>query len=685
MASFAGPGRPAEPSAGQAATVVAGAPSVAGAASASGAVGGSGAAGGPGRAGGAGAAGPAGGSEGPEGSGAPGGRRGGAAWAPTGRFLARAALLTAGLTAAGALLGLVRDQLLAHAFGAGPDTDAFLIAWTVPEFAATLLIEDAMALLLVPAFSRALARRAAAPGPDPVLDLVRATLPGTALAAAAGAALVAAAAPLLVPLLAPGLPEQRLAVDCTRLTATCVLSFALAGYVSAALRAHGRFLAPAAIYVVHNTGIIAAVLLLGPALGVRAAAVGVAAGGALMALVQAPALVRRLRAGRTGGRAGAAGAVRTGPAGAAGPVRTGGPVRRVRAAGRAVARALRRATAGVRPRGGAARGDGAARGGGAAAGVALALVLPVVVFAVSRQCQVLVERFLAAPLPAGAISHLNYAQKVAQLPMVLSLMLCTVSFPVVARAMAAGDGATARRRAERDLLLAGALVLAGAATVAAAAPQIVQMLFQRGAFDAADTAATAAVMRVYALGLLGHTLVGALVRCYFAASRPLWFPAGAMLLGIAANTALGALWADRWGAPGIALANAAGITLTAALLLAGASRRNVPLRAAGLAGGLARLTAAAAVAALAARLCASWPGSPLAGAALAAAAVLTVFPAAAHALRAPLVPGLARAALCAPFRRGTAPRSPLTRRQHHVPSDPAPLDRDVPLGRRRPG
>ncbi|WP_301253316.1 lipid II flippase MurJ, partial [Streptomyces somaliensis] len=216
-------------------------------------------------------------------------RPGGPAWAPSNRFLARAALLTAALTAAGALLGLLRDRLLARTFGAGPETDAFLVAWTVPEFASTLLIEDAMALVLVPAFSRALALRAGAGarGPDPVLGLVRTTLPATAAGAAAAAALAAAAAPLLVPLLAPGLPERRLAVDCTRLTATCVLSFALAGYFSAALRAHGRYLAPAAIYVAYNTGIVTAVVLLGPARGVRAAAAGVAAGGALMALVQA--------------------------------------------------------------------------------------------------------------------------------------------------------------------------------------------------------------------------------------------------------------------------------------------------------------------------------------------------------------------------------------------------------------
>ncbi|CAO0834305.1 hypothetical protein SMICM17S_12557 [Streptomyces microflavus] len=37
-------------------------------------------------------------------------------------------------------------------------------------------------------------------------------------------------------------------------------------------------------------------------------------------------------------------------------------------------------------------------------------------FALSRQSQVLMERFLASTLPAGAISHLNYAQKVAQIP-----------------------------------------------------------------------------------------------------------------------------------------------------------------------------------------------------------------------------------------------------------------------------
>ena len=85
----------------------------------------------------------------------------------------------------------------------------------------------------------------------------------------------------------------------------------------------------------------------------------------------------------------------------------------------------------------------------------LRLLVPVACFALCRQSQVLVERFLASSLPAGAISHLNYAQKIAQMPMVLSLMICTVTFPVVARALADGEAALARRRVERDLTWPG--------------------------------------------------------------------------------------------------------------------------------------------------------------------------------------------------------------------------------------
>ncbi|MEW1867345.1 lipid II flippase MurJ [Streptomyces caelestis] len=500
---------------------------------------------------------------------------GGASGAVSRRFLARAALGTAVLSIAGSLLGLVRDQSLARLFGAGSDTDAFLVAWTVPEIAATLLIEDGLAIALIPAFSMALARRARGVPGDPVRDLVKATLPRLCLAFAAVTALVAAGAPYLVRVLAPGLPDPRLAVDCTRLTALSLLAFGLAGYCSAALRAHRRFFAPAAIYVAYNSGIVATMFLLGGEWGVRSAAVGVAVGGCLMVAVQLPSLWRRLASPAPAPAA-------TGPADEERPVR-------------------------------------------------LALIAAVLLFALCRQSQVLVERFLASSLPAGSISHLNYAQKVAQIPMTLSLMVCTVTFPVVARALADGDTRRARARVERDLVLASCVVLAGMCAVIACAPQMIELLFQRGAFTAADSAATANVMRVYALGLLGQTLVGALVRCYFSAGRPSWYPLGVMAAGVVVTSLIGAVTVGRWGVAGIAAANAFGITVTAVLLLTGlrtarpGDTGGLTLGVRGVLGRLSRPVLASVLAVAAGTSAASLFDSPVAALAAGCPAVAAVF------------------------------------------------------------
>ncbi|MGW1390355.1 lipid II flippase MurJ [Streptomyces nigra] len=552
--------------------------------------------------------------------------------AVSGRFLARATLLSAALSMAAAVLGLGRDQALAHLFGAGAETDAFLVAWTVPEMASTLLIEDGMAFVLVPAFSLALARRGrGTPGPDPVRALVAASLPRLCLALAGAAALLVFGAPLLVAFLAPGLSDPSLAVACTRLTATCVLSFGLAGYCSAALRAHRSYLAPGAIYIAYNAVIIATMVVLAARWGVRAAALGVALGGCAMALAQAPSLWRRL-ARRPGGSGvpPAAGADQHGVPRAAGADRDGGP--------------------------GVTQAAGAERDGGRA--FTVGLVCAVLLFAVGRQSQVLIERYFASGLPAGAISHLNYAQKVAQLPMSLAMMVCVVTFPVVARAIAEGDVRRARDRVERDLTLMACLVLLGTSVVVACAPGIVHLLFQRGAFTAGDTAATAAVMRVYALGLLGHTLVGALVRSYFSTGRASWYPPAVMGIGVVATIGLSAWAVGPWGARGIAGANAAGISLTALLLLLGLGPQSVPVRIPRVAGALARPVAAA-VGATAAGLAGAGPADgPAASTAAGCACASVVFLALAWLLNAAGVRSL-------PFPVPHSVRSPLTRKLRH--------------------
>jgi len=425
--------------------------------------------------------------------------------AATTGLVVRATAVASALTVAGALLGLVRDLLLARLFGASGRTDAFLVAWTVPETASPLLIEGAMALLMVPVFVRALA------GHGGLRAVVGATLSRILLPLAAATAVVALAAPVLVDLLAPGLAEPELAVRCMRITAITVLMFGLAGYLGAALRSVHVFGWPASIYIAYNVGIVGSMVLLHRPAGVLSAAIGVAAGSVLMVAVQLPAFLRRL-------------------------------------------------------------GPKAASGLQAAPRVALAAFIPIGVYTVTRHAQVFVERILGSELSAGTISHLNYAQKVAQVPMALSIMVATVTFPMLARSIATGDEEASRKRADRDLWTVSAVVLVASAYLVAFATPIIRLLFERGAFTAADTSATSAIMRVYALGLLGQAAVGVLTRSYFSRRTSIWHPALVMAAGLAVTALIGAVLMPVWGGVAIAAGNAAGITLTAGLMLVGLRR-----------------------------------------------------------------------------------------------------------------
>lgn len=515
-------------------------------------------------------------------------------------FLARAFGVTAVLSAAGSVLGLLRDLLLARYFGADQGTDAFLVAWTVPETAAPLLIEDAMSFLMVPAFALALVLREEDPaGPDPVRQLVRATLPWLLLALSALSLTAALCAPQLVGLLAPGLADPGLAVTCTRITAVTVLPFGVVGYLAAALRAHHSFTAPAGIYVAYNVGILAVLLGCHAVWGVRSAAVGVALGSLLMAGLLVLPFARRLRGGRPAAR---------------------------RRRGQADALVL----------------------------IPLAL-LPVAAFTLTRQSQVFVERYLGSALPPGTISHLNYAAKVSQLAMIAGILICTVTFPTVARALAAGDLTAARDRVEKDLGQAAAVVLLGTAFLLACAPSVVALLFERGAFGPRDTAATAAVIRVYSFGVPAQALIGVMVRPYFAlrpvvrrASDPAdgggrrlldWYPAAAMLLGLAVTVAVAVPATARLGALGLAAGNAAGITATAALLLRGLVLRGIPLRVPRVLGGHLRLLAAAVGAAALGTPAAALSTDPLLSTLLGGVTVALAFAALGTGLRAGEVRG----------------------------------------------
>ncbi|MEW2357925.1 lipid II flippase MurJ [Spirillospora sp. NPDC029432] len=473
----------------------------------------------------------------------------GAAGHREGTAIRRAALLTALLTAGGTALGFLRDLVMAHRFGASSGTDAFLVAWTIPETVSPILIEDAMALLMVPLATRLLRE------PDGIRPLVATVLPRLVTVLLVVTAGLLLAAPLLVKVLAPGLDDPGPAVRCVRLTALTVLAFGVAGFMSATLRAHHRFGPPAAIYAAYNAGILVMIAALAGPLGITSAALGVACGGLLMIVVQLPAFVRCLRA--------------TAPA----PAARADP-----------------ADHEERPE----RPEPPERSGLAA--LTFAAAVPIVLYTVTRQAQVLIERFLGSALAAGSISHLNYAQKVGQVPMVASLLLVTVTFPRLARASAGGDVDGVRRRVETDLVVVSAIVLYAVACMAAFAPLIIELLFQHGRFTAADTSRTALVLRVYVLGVWGQAMMGVAARAFFAGSRPVWHPARAMAAGLAVTGIAGSTLVAAAGTTALAAANAAGITVAALLLLAAMRRHVAPVSARAVGGDLGTLLLAACLA-----------------------------------------------------------------------------------------
>lgn len=453
---------------------------------------------------------------------------------PGSSVVARAAAISAILAAAGSALGLLRDVLVGAFFGANRQTDAFFVAWTVPETTAPLLIEGTMAFVMVPAFGRALAaaeqRRAglgdqvasggAVATEDPTRELIAATFLRIVLGLSVVAVLVAITAPWLIGVLAPGLPDPELATRCLRAVAVTVPLFGIAGYLAAALRTHGVFAPPAAINLTYNVGIILTILLTARWLGVLGAAIGIAVGAALMVAVQLPSAVRRVPLPRS--------------------------------------LSLRRTTTLL----------------------AFAAFLPVAAHSLARQAQVLIERFAAAPpawfgapLAEGTISHLNYSQKIAQIPITLSFMAAAVTFPIFAKSVASGSLDQARRRMEIDTAVLSGIALLVIAYLTIYAPEVVEVLFQRREFTAEDTAATAAILRVYVLGILGQALVSLLVRPFFTYQARIWFPAIAMLWGLLVTAVATYALVGPFGAQGIAGANALGITVTAVVLAVGARTR----------------------------------------------------------------------------------------------------------------
>ena len=147
----------------------------------------------------------------------------------------------------------------------------------------------------------------------------------------------------------------------------------------------------------------------------------------------------------------------------------------------------------------------------------LAIMGPACIGAGVTQVNLLISTALASLLPGGSVSYLYYADRLNQLPLgVVGIAVGTAILPPLSRQVRLGDHAGAVATQNRGLELALLLTLPAAVALAVLAQPILAVLFQRGAFGPADTAATAAALAAYAAGLPAFVLVKVLAPAFFA-------------------------------------------------------------------------------------------------------------------------------------------------------------------------
>lgn len=208
--------------------------------------------------------------------------------------LLKSTAIVSGMTLLSRILGFVRDAVIAQRFGVSAATDAFFVAFRIPNLLRRLFAEGSFALAFVPVLAEYKAR-----GDERALremiDHVAGTLGAILLVVSAIGVL---AAPLVVSVFAPGFiarPEQfALTVELLRLTFPYILLIALTGMAGGILNSYGRFALPAISPVLLNLSLISFALL-GAAWfdpPITALAVGVLVGGLLQLGMQLPALAR---------------------------------------------------------------------------------------------------------------------------------------------------------------------------------------------------------------------------------------------------------------------------------------------------------------------------------------------------------------------------------------------------------
>ncbi|MCO5119577.1 MAG: murein biosynthesis integral membrane protein MurJ [Burkholderiaceae bacterium] len=438
--------------------------------------------------------------------------------------LLRAAATVSGLTLLSRITGLIRENLVAAIFGASAHTDAFFVAFRLPNLLRRMFAEGAFSQAFVPILAdvRERTEREGDPGQIRLLvDRVATALFWTVLLVSI---LGAAAAPALVWLMASGLARDpatfEVATTLTRWMFPYILFVSMVALSAGILNTWRRFMVPAFAPVLLNLCFIGAALLLTPWFDppIYALGAGVVLGGIAQLAIQIPALHRIGVLPRIGFGLRAA--------------FTDPDTRRI-----------------------------------------LKLMGPAVLAVSVAQLSLIINTHIASRLAEGSVSWVSFGDRLMEFPTaLLGVALGTVLLPSLSRARA--ENATERYSQMLDWGLRLSVMLAipcmiGLATLA---EPLTALLFHYGRFTADDVEMTRRAVLGYSLGLLGLIAVKVLAPGFYAhldVRTPVKIAIAVLVMTQMMNIAFVPLFAHA----GLALSISVGATLNALMLLIGLRRR----------------------------------------------------------------------------------------------------------------
>jgi putative peptidoglycan lipid II flippase len=470
--------------------------------------------------------------------------------------LLRSTAIVSAMTLLSRVLGLVRDLVFARQFGASLATDAFYVAFRIPNFMRRLFAEGSFSLAFVPVLAE-YRQRGDREALRHFVDHVCGTLAG-ALLLVVGLGMLAA--PAFVSVFAPGFLDQpqkfTLTTEMLRITFPYILLISLAGFAGGILNSFSRFALPALSPVLLNVALIAAAIWLSPYFDqpVKALAWGVLIGGVLQLAMQLPGLARL----------------------------------------------------GFLPR---------PRWGWGEPGVRkiLTLMLPTLFGSSVAQINLLVDTLIASFLVTGSVTWLYYTDRLLEFPLgIFGVALGTVILPHLSGKHAAADPEGFTHSVDWGLRLGLFIALPATLFLILLAEPMYWTLFGYGRFGSIDAQMSALSLAALALGLPAFIAVKVLAPAFYARQdtrTPVKAGIASMLSNMLMNGVFVGvwLWSGKPGAhAGLALASALAGYINAGLLLFWLRKAGIYRPAPGWRGFAVSLCLAVAAAALVITLVTRW-------------------------------------------------------------------------------